>query len=183
MGGLVKLRLFYETMIRFARSPPKKGINFILRFCIHQQNEQSMRLTCRIFSGVLCLLFCLFATADLSAQSGNKIFKGLVVGLKGEPIPGASVVVKGTTNGTTTDANGAFSIEAQEGATVTVTNVGFASQEFTLKGTGVQSISLSETAQNLEQIDQLTKSNLTEKGISGSFKIGPFLNTTWQQRS
>lgn len=106
--------------------------------------------------------------ADVSAQSTNKIFKGVVTGTKGEPVPAASVLVKGTTNGTTTDAAGAFSIEATEGAVVTITSVGFATQEFTLRGNGVQSITLSDVAQNLEQVVVVGYGTQRRRDLTGS---------------
>ena len=46
-----------------------------------------------------------------------------------EPLPGASVIIKGTQNGTTTDFDGLFSISGADGTTLTVSYIGYGSQE------------------------------------------------------
>jgi len=48
-----------------------------------------------------------------------------------EPLPGASVIIKGTQNGTTTDFDGLFSISGADGTTLTVSFIGYGSQEVT----------------------------------------------------
>jgi hypothetical protein len=55
----------------------------------------------------------------------QKPIKGVIVDSKGQPIAGANVVIVGTTRGTSTDANGAFSIEAKPGEQLTVSFLGF----------------------------------------------------------
>jgi TonB-linked SusC/RagA family outer membrane protein len=55
-----------------------------------------------------------------------KTITGKVTNDKGEPMAGVSVVVKGTSKGTTTNVNGAFTINAEEGETLVMSMVGFA---------------------------------------------------------
>ena len=50
------------------------------------------------------------------------------------PLPGASVVIKGTTTGATTDFDGAFSIDAKQGDVLVISFVGFETQEVTYDG-------------------------------------------------
>ncbi len=50
---------------------------------------------------------------------------GVVVDSQGQPVPGASVVVKGTTKGTMTDARGRFSIQTNPGATLDISCIGY----------------------------------------------------------
>ncbi|MFT3902414.1 MAG: SusC/RagA family TonB-linked outer membrane protein [Niabella sp.] len=57
------------------------------------------------------------------------VVKGVVTNESGQPVPRASVVVKGGTIGTSTDANGAFSLEVAEGSTLVVSAVGYVEQE------------------------------------------------------
>lgn len=64
----------------------------------------------------------------------SKLVKGTIVDATGMPVIGANVMVKGTTNGTITDMDGKFSLEAPEGATLVVSYIGFANQE--VKSTG-----------------------------------------------
>ena len=72
--------------------------------------------------------FILLLGYGLSAQAtGN-------VTAEGNPLPGASVVVQGTTNGASTDFDGNFSIDANEGDILIVSYVGFETQQVTYNG-------------------------------------------------
>ena len=59
---------------------------------------------------------------------------GTVTDDKGEPLPGATVLVKGTNNGTITDIEGNFAIEAQEDDVLQISFVGFLAKEVVLNG-------------------------------------------------
>ncbi|MGI4833618.1 MAG: carboxypeptidase-like regulatory domain-containing protein [Janthinobacterium lividum] len=59
---------------------------------------------------------------------------GRVTDEKGEPLPGANVVVKGTAQGTATNADGNYSIPAPAGATLVFSFVGYSTQEVPLAG-------------------------------------------------
>lgn len=62
------------------------------------------------------------------AQINNNV-KGIVKDSSGEPIIGASVVIKGFSKGTITDVNGNFTIDAKKGQTIVISYIGFTSQE------------------------------------------------------
>ena len=84
---------------------------------------------------VLCLLIGATFSHSLSGTAGtftvnmqqqDNVCKGLVVDQKGEPIIGASVVIKGTTKRTITDFDGKFSISnAPNGCTIVVSYIGY----------------------------------------------------------
>ncbi len=61
----------------------------------------------KIFMFSICALF-----ACAISSHAQSLVKGTVTDGIGEPLPGVSVVVKGTTNGTITDVNGKYSIQA-----------------------------------------------------------------------
>ena len=61
---------------------------------------------------------------------------GVVKDDAGTPLPGASVVVKGTSHGVATDFDGKYSIEASQGNVLLFSSMGYASQEKTV-GKGV----------------------------------------------
>ena len=69
-------------------------------------------------------LFVLMFVVQISAQNIN----GLVLA-EGNPLPGASVLIKGTNNGTTTDFDGNFSIQANQNDILIISYIGFSSQE------------------------------------------------------
>ena len=61
--------------------------------------------------------------------------KGQVTDDKGTPLPGVTILIKGTTTGTNTDANGNFTLHVPEGKTILVlTSVGFQTQEVNIEG-------------------------------------------------
>jgi len=55
---------------------------------------------------------------------------GVVTDAAGEPLPGASVMIKGTTTGTVTDLDGNYSLPVKQGQTLVVSYIGFKDQEF-----------------------------------------------------
>ena len=73
----------------------------------------------------------------MSAQN----IKGVVLG-ESEPLPGATVLVKGTNNGTTTDFDGNFSIQANQDDILVISFVGFLTQEVEIGNQSNLTISL-----------------------------------------
>lgn len=76
---------------------------------------------------ILPLLMGLFFSLGAFAQQIT--VKGQVRDAQGEPIIGANVVVKGTTNGTITDFDGIFLLQATQGSTISVSFVGYKAME------------------------------------------------------
>lgn len=79
-------------------------------------------------------MFSVFAPQSMQtgygvAMAQNNTVKGVVKDATGEPIVGASVVVKGMTQGTVTDVNGNFSLDCKPGQTLVISYIGFANQE------------------------------------------------------
>jgi TonB-linked SusC/RagA family outer membrane protein len=109
------------------------------------------------------LLLALIATTVLSAQS---VLNGTVSGSDGQPIPGANVVVQNTNNGTTTDFDGKFSISVSSGDVLTVSYLGFATQNITISNQSSLNIVLEADASELDEVVVIgygtqSKSNLT----------------------
>ena len=78
--------------------------------------------------------------------------RGHVTDDMGEDVIGASVVEKGTGNGTVTDMTGNFSLKVPEGATLSISYVGFSTKEVAAKGGSVIEIQLGEDKQLLNEI-------------------------------
>ncbi|MEO0341485.1 MAG: SusC/RagA family TonB-linked outer membrane protein [Bacteroidota bacterium] len=90
--------------------------------------------------------FICFST--LSAQTVS----GTVTDSSG-PLPGASVVVKGTANGTQTDFDGNYSIDnVDNNATLVFSYIGYATQEIAVNGQGTINVTLLEDASQLEEV-------------------------------
>ncbi|WP_400191410.1 SusC/RagA family TonB-linked outer membrane protein [Hymenobacter sp. B81] len=87
------------------------------------------------------------------AAAADVPVSGRITQRGGEPLPGVTVVVQGTTIGTSTDANGSFSLQAPEGSTLVISSVGFQRQELRLTGaTSGLSIVLLEDQQALSEV-------------------------------
>lgn len=89
---------------------------------------------------------------NLSISQQESICKGVVKDSKGETIIGASVVVKGTSNGTITDFDGNFSLSnVKKGATIQISFVGYKSQEIVWDGSPI-SVALKEDTEVLDEV-------------------------------
>ena len=68
---------------------------------------------------------------------------------KGEGLPGVTVIVKGTTNGASTDATGKFTLTVSSTATLVLSSVGYVSQEVAVAGHSTLTVQLKPTTQDL----------------------------------
>lgn len=97
------------------------------------------------------LLACLL-WMPLAALAQQFNLKGTVVDENGEPLIGASILVKGTTRGTSTDIDGNFTIEIQQGKTLVVSYVGYQSQSIVVKDSSPLKITLLASTSNLDEL-------------------------------
>jgi hypothetical protein len=104
-------------------------------------------------TAIIILASCLPAAAGFSPpQAANATITGTVTNLNGEPIRGASVRVKGSAAGTSTDSSGSFSITVPENAILVFSFVGYAEQELPTAGQTSLNVILVESTKELEQV-------------------------------
>ena len=84
------------------------------------------------------------------------------------PIAGANIVEKGTTNGTTTDMEGNFSIEVSDGAILQVSFIGYIQQDIAVKNQRVINVMLKEDTQALEEVVVIGYGTVKKKDLTGS---------------
>ncbi|NML65415.1 TonB-dependent receptor [Hymenobacter sp. RP-2-7] len=89
---------------------------------------------------------------ERAVRQPNAAITGRVVDVKGAGIPGVTVLVKGTQNGTTTDANGNFSLDAPDNGTLVISSIGYTSQEILINGRTTFNVTLSENNQQLNEV-------------------------------
>ena len=70
-----------------------------------------------------------FVMMSATALAQKRTYTGVVVDDQNEPVIGASVVQKGTSNGTITDYDGNFSVSVESGATLVISYIGYVTQE------------------------------------------------------
>ncbi len=85
-------------------------------------------------------------------HSQNLTITGTVTDQSGQPLAGANLLIKGTTNGAQTDFDGLYSISAESNATLVVSYLGFVTQEIAVNGRSSINISLDEDASQLDEV-------------------------------
>ena len=101
----------------------------------------------------LKLLFYLLAFAPLGLMAQEGITGTVTSAEDGLPLPGATILVVGTSNGTTTDFDGNYSLEdVPSNATVAFSYIGFLRQEVPVNGQSVIDVALEADAQQLDEV-------------------------------
>lgn len=115
---------------------------------------------------------------EVNEKHQSQAISGSVTDINGEPIIGASVIEKGTTNGIITDLDGKFRLNAKQGATLVVSFVGYQTQE--IKASKEMRIILKEDAKILDEVVVVgygtqKKANLT--GAVSTVDVGKTLES------
>ncbi len=98
--------------------------------------------------------------------------RGSVKDSNGLPLPGANVIVKGTSNGTQTDFDGNFTIsEVANNATLLVSYIGYVSQEIPVDGRSTINVILQEDTQSLNEVVVVAYGTATKKDLTGAVSV------------
>lgn len=118
--------------------------------------------------GVL-LSSCLLTSAQFYAQSPRQIITGKVIESNGEPIVGASVVIKGTTVGTVTDIHGNYSIEAPSDARLVFSYIGLSAKE--LAATNAKKVELQNDSQEIDEVVVVAYGTAKKNTFTGALAV------------
>lgn len=124
---------------------------------------------------------------SLSALAQKRVVTGKITDVAGNPIPGVNVILKGTTTGTATDGNGAFSIEASTNDVLQVSFIGFVTQEIAVGNQTNIDIRMEEDVATLDEVvivgyGEMRRADLTSAQTSITSKdIQKTVNTTIEQ--
>ena len=113
---------------------------------------------------VTLFLLCLFPMGALA----QNVVKGTVNDEAGEPIIGATVKVQGSQQGSITDFDGKFSIQAASNATLEISYVGYVTQKVKVAGKSDITVVLKEDAQMLNDVVVIGYGTMKKSDISGS---------------
>lgn len=120
-------------------------------------------------NAVFILLLMLFVQVSF-AQS--RTITGTVTSASdGLPLPGANVIVKGTTNGVQTDFDGNYSISASNGQTLVFSYLGLKTKEISVGSQSVINVTLEEDAQALEEVIVTAYGTSTKEAFTGSASV------------
>ena len=117
-----------------------------------------------MFKVLLMLMVGCFLSIDAFAQ--QMTVKGLVKDTTGEPIIGANVVVKGTTNGTITDFDGNFLLNANKGDIIVISFIGYLTQE--LPAATSLNVILKDDTETLEEVVVIGYGVAKKNDLTGS---------------
>jgi TonB-linked SusC/RagA family outer membrane protein len=121
----------------------------------------------RLLKLTLLLLF-----VSVSAFAQQQVTGTVTSAADGSPIPGVSILVKGTSAGTSTDADGKFAVNAPAGAeTLVISFIGFATQEVSILNKSTIDVVLTEDATELSEVV------VTALGIEKSSKVVGYSTT------
>ncbi len=109
-------------------------------------------------------LLCLFPLG-IAAQS---VVRGTVTDEAGEPVIGATVRVQGSNDGTVTDMDGNFSVQAGSNATLNISYVGYVSQSVPVSGRSNINITLSEDTNTLNDVVVIGYGTMKKKLVTGA---------------
>jgi TonB-linked SusC/RagA family outer membrane protein len=103
-----------------------------------------------ILPGAMVLL-SIAAALPVAAQNTLQV-RGRVTNENKQPVAGASVVVKGTNNGTTTNENGIYQLSAPANGTLVISSIGYPSKEIAVANQATHDIVLNSSASDLDQV-------------------------------
>jgi TonB-dependent starch-binding outer membrane protein SusC len=114
----------------------------------------------------------LFLVAFLSAtlaQAQQKTVTGNVTDAEsGEPLPGVTIAVKGTTRGTITNFDGQYSLDVEEGETVAFSFIGYNPQEFVIGSENVINVQMTLSVIGLEEVVVIGYGQVKKEDATGS---------------
>lgn len=114
------------------------------------------------------IVFLIFGSLLSVVQAQVRTVSGRVVDETGETVPGASIVIKGTTTGTTTDFDGKFSIRASEGEVLEVSFIGYVTQPVKVSGAAPLEIKLKSDTQQLDEVQVVAFGKQKKSSMIGS---------------
>lgn len=98
----------------------------------------------------------------------TKNLSGIVKDEMGEPVIGANVVVKGTTNGTVTDMNGRYNLTVPEGSVLQISYIGYNTQEVQVGKGNILNVSLREDSEALEEVVVIGYGTVKKSDLTGA---------------
>jgi len=137
-------------------------------------------------SKILTAMVFLFL-ATISALAQKQVVSGKVVDPTGAPLPGVNILVKGTTVGATTDAEGRFSLEAAPQDVLVASFIGFKRIEIAVGNQTQLNLEMAEDVSTLEEVvvvgyGEMKRSSLSSAQVSiSSDQISQTVNTTIEQ--
>jgi TonB-linked SusC/RagA family outer membrane protein len=129
-------------------------------------NEQKRHLK-KIFAILLSVLLIFFSALSTYAQNTIKV-SGHIINENGQPIPKASVVIKGTKNGVTSNDNGDFQISAPSNAVLVISSVGYTGLEVPVNNQLALTVTLNSVSGSMNEVVVVGYGTQRKEAVTGS---------------
>ncbi len=116
---------------------------------------------------LILFLVAVFAYSASFAQLKTVTGKVTDAG-SGEPLPGVTIVVKGTTNGTITNFDGIYSLDVEAGQVLAFSYIGYSAQDVTVGTANTIDIQLAQSTENLEEVVVIGYGTVKKSDATGS---------------
>ena len=103
-----------------------------------------------------------------STQQNTRKITGIIKDQSGEPVIGANIVEKGTTNGTITDIDGQYSLEVGSNSILVVSYIGYITQEIPVGKNNTLDVLLREDTETLDEVIVIGYGTTKRKDFTGS---------------
>ncbi|TYA69788.1 SusC/RagA family TonB-linked outer membrane protein [Seonamhaeicola marinus] len=120
------------------------------------------------FSGFLTLILALVVHISFAQE---KTISGTIIDESGLPLPGTTVLVKGSSSGTSSDFDGKYSIKAKQGDVLVFSFVGYTTKEATVGSSSILNVTMKEDASALEEVVVVAYGTQKKESITGSVSV------------
>jgi TonB-dependent starch-binding outer membrane protein SusC len=145
------------------------NLNYLINLSFKPSSSMKLKFYLKSF---MVLMFSVAMTSQLAFAQGRKVSGRVTDSADNSGIPGASVIIKGTTKGVATDENGNYSIEVGSNAEALVFSfVGYQSQDVTVGNQNTINVKLSTDAQMLSELVVTGYQQLRKKDITGAVTV------------
>ncbi|MRI00100.1 SusC/RagA family TonB-linked outer membrane protein [Kriegella sp. EG-1] len=114
------------------------------------------------------LMGLFFALMGMQYAHAQQTISGNVIDENGDPVPGANIVVKGTTNGTQSDFDGNYSIEASPEDVLVISYIGYATQSITIGNQTSINTQLVLDQQQLDEVVVIGYGTVKKSDVTGA---------------
>lgn len=120
--------------------------------CFYGKNDLLKKVKSQIGRVLVPIFAAFMILSSAYGQGGGQLITGVVTDEESSPLPGVNVVIKGTVQGTVTDIDGNYSINASPDATLQFSFVGFDEQSILVGNQMVVNVVMTTTASDLEEV-------------------------------
>lgn len=134
----------------------------------YPQASTSLGLLLGRFKEITLLLLCTITFVLSSTAQTSILVRGRITNERSQPVANASVVIKGTSNGTTTNDNGNFEINAPSNGTLVISSVGYPTKEIPVSGQATHNVTLTTASTDMEQVVVIGYGTQRKADVTGS---------------